>query len=202
MRRLDLPKISFIDCRGDRRLIPGLPLQSRRVLQAHLTVAVQIQLEEPDKPVGWLYDNNPEFAASVDDCLEICGLSPTYCSAAQVHGLFFAYEGGPGLVLQVEFPKTEGNPAQILDPERDPYHAAIAALWSHSPDLSLLEVQNILAEMPWEDVAGAMAERNRIAQEADPKYKEKLEEERMERELLAFFTEDLPPEVVAGLSDG
>ena len=202
MRRLDLPKISFLDCRGDRRLIAGLSLQSRRVFSAHLAIAVQLQLEEPGRTIGWLYDNNREFQACIDDCLEICGLSPEYCSAAQVHGLFFAYEGGPGLLLQVEFPDAPSNPARLLDPERDPYHAAIAAVWSHSPDLSLIEVREILEEIPWDEVSGAIAERNRIIKESDPKWREEEAERRVEAELAAYFSEEFPQEVVAGVSNG
>jgi hypothetical protein len=189
MRRLDLPTISFVDCRGDRRLIGGLPLRSRRVLSAHLALAVQIQLEHPDRAIGWLYDNSKEFSDSINICLELCGLSPEYCSAAQVHGLFFAFEGGPGLVLQIEFPDDPDTPAHIAD-TRDPYHAAIAALWSHCPDLSLLEVRDILEEMPWADVAGAMIERNRIAEEADPRYQEKQLQKKMRDQLLEFFNSD------------
>lgn len=185
IKRAKFDSVWFVDAIGERREIRGLPLSRRRRFTALQELAGAIVLENPDCSIGFLYDHDDDFRAAIDEALTLYSLSADWCSAAQVMQLFFAYEGGPGLCWQLEFPETD-KPAKgrLLNPETDPYHASIAALWSYTPDLSLAEVIASIETTPWIDVEGILDERNRQAEEADPELKKKREQEEQNDRLM------------------
>ena len=189
IKRVSWTAIWFNDVNGDRRELRGLPLARRRRFVELQELAGAIITEHPDCSIGFLYDHDTHFAAAIDECLSLYGLSPDWCSAAQVMQLFFAYEGKAGLCWQLEFPDKGEKKGQLLK-DADPYHNAIAAVWSYSPELSLAEVIDSIAEVPWSDIEGILAERNRMEEEADPQYaKKQAEKEQMDR-LTRAFEED------------
>lgn len=202
--RAKFTEVWFEDAIGDRRKIRGLPLgRRRRFLELQELAGVIIQ-ENPDCSIGLIYDWDADFRDAIDESLSLYGLSPDWCSAAQVMQLFYAYEGGSGLCWQIEFPESDKpTKGKMLSPETDPYHASIAAIWSYSPELSLSEVIESIADIPWIDVEGITAERNRQAEEADPELKKKREQQDDFAEMGDRFAEALESgEFADGFSAG
>jgi hypothetical protein len=168
---------------GDRIQLRGLPLAKRRQfvdLQTFLADRIQ---QFPDLSLGTLYDLDEDFRWGVDESLRLFGLSPESVSAVMVNQLLFAYDGGAGVLWRLEFPDSEQVAGRLLNPEIDPYHAAIAAVWSYSPELPLDRVIESLSEISWLDVQGILEQRNRLTIEANPEL-QKAERERIQREQL------------------
>jgi hypothetical protein len=94
---------------------------------------------------------------------------------------------------QLEFPEL-GTIGKLIDPDVDPYHAAIAAVWSFNPDRTLAEIAESIADMSWADVEGILGERNRITIENNPELKQKAFEkqqiEAMRESLESMSTTD------------
>lgn len=147
---------------GDQTiLVRQLPLAEREMFGDLLQFISTITDQLPDKSFAYLYDNNQNFRWAVTETFKLFGLDITKFSADQANQMLFAYEGGGGALWQLEFPDFEDDDRPLLKPGVDPYHAAIAAAWSYSPDKTLAEVVESLGNIPWNDAAGIMAERNR-----------------------------------------
>ncbi len=189
IKRAKFTSVWFDDAIGRRREIRGLPLGKRRRFIDLQELAGQIIQENPDCSIGYLYDHDSDFQAAIDECLELYGLSSEWCSSAQVMQLFFAYDGGEGLCWQLEFPEPESaKRGKLLNPKSDPYHSAIAALWSYTPELALSEVLETINQIPWIEIEGILSERNRLTEENDPELKKKRSQQQSIDELGERFT--------------
>lgn len=189
----------LLEIGGDRVEVKPLPLGSRRRfvdLQAFIAEIIQAN---PDLSIGYLYDHDGDFAWAAKESLALFGLPIEQLSAGQLNQLLFAYDGGAGALWQLEFPDPgAGKGGKLLDPDIDPYHAAIAALWSYTPDRTLAEVTEILGEISYQDLQGIMEQRNRITIEANPELQKKdLERQQMER--VRAELENLEGDFFAGL---
>jgi hypothetical protein len=173
IKRVKFSSIRFEDCGGVMRELRGLPLAKRRRFLDLQQLCGELVQENPDCPIGLLYDHHLDFQDAIDECLNLYGLKPEWCSAAQVMQLFFAYDGAEGLCWQLEFAEQKEVKGRMLNPNSDPYHAAIAAIWSYTPDASLADVINSIEEIPWVEVEGILSERGRIEEEANPELKRK-----------------------------
>ena len=191
------PKYSRIlinDCKGVPCEVFPLPLDKRRSFVAYQELIAEMQTENPDMTISDLYDVEDHFAYSVDESLRLYGLSPERVGLIHCVQLFFAYDGGQGLCWRLEFSPNHKK-GKLLDPETDPYHAAIAAFWSFMPDRSLKEVKEAIDSMPWVEVEGIMQARNQQIEEAHPELKRPTEED------MGEFIEDLKGGF-GGLADG
>jgi hypothetical protein len=173
----------ILDINGDRRVVQSLTLAKRRYFVELQTYLAKLIEEFPECTIGTLYDLEPDFAWAIGESLRLFGLSPNDFSAGQVNQLLFAYEGGPGALWQLEFPDRGEVKGRLLNPDVDPYHSAIAAAWSYTPDKSLSEIVESMDCLPWNDYSAILAERNRMTIEADPELRKK-EQEREQREVL------------------
>lgn len=175
---------------GDRQVITGLSLAKRTYFIELQTFIGGIVEQFPDVSIGSLYDLEPDFAWAIGESVRLFGLSPDDLSAGMVNQLLFAFEGGPGALWQLEFPDRGEVKGRLLNPEVDPYHAAIAAAWSYSPDKSLAEICEGLEAMPWNDYSGVLAERHRIEVANSPELQQK-ERDREQREALKTQIESM-----------
>jgi hypothetical protein len=177
---------------SDRVEVRSLPLGKRRRFVELQEFIGQFVQAHPDISLGWLFDHDDDFGWAVAEVLGLFGLSTDQVSAAQLNQLLFAYDGGPGALWQLEFPEL-GTIGKLIDPDIDPYHAAIAAVWSFNPDRTLAEITESIADMSWADVEGILGERNRITIENNPELKQKaFEKEQIEamRESLESMNTD------------
>lgn len=173
------------DCQGERCELRPLPLTKRREFVEYQELIAELQTEHPDLSIAELYDLDEDFAHAVDESLRLYGLSPDRISLSQCVQLFFTYDGGQGLCWLLEFAPTQKK-GRLLDPDTDPYAAAVAAFWSFMPDRTLLEVKEAIDAMPWVEVEAIMQARNQQIEEAHPELKRgPTEEDRAE------FLEDM-----------
>ena len=173
------------DARGQRVKLSPLTLSARRrfiKLQAFIS---EVQAGMPDLTVSDLYDADDDFKCAMDECLALYGLSPDNVSLAILVQLFFTYEGAAGLCWQLDFSPRQKE-GKLLDPDQDPYHHAIAAVWSFMPTLSLTDVMGVIEAVPWQDLEGIVEARNIQAQEADPNYRPPVTEEQVETFVNSF----------------
>lgn len=183
----------LLDLGGDRVEVRPLPLSKRRRFIELQTFLGQLIEAHPDLSIGYFYDRDPDFEWAIDESLMLFGLSADQLSGGQVAQLLFAYDGGPGALWQLEFPEADEVPGRLLNPKSDPYHSAIAAVWSYSPDKTLAEVVDSIAEVPWADIEGILSERNRMAIEASPELRAQ-EAKRKQQEALRRELENLAPD--------
>lgn len=174
----------WVELGGVKREILGLPCRKRRRFIALQAVAAEIVGELPDCGIGFIYDHYPDFRDAIDESLELYGLSPEWVSARELNYLFFSWESGAGLLWQLEFPDEPAIEGRLLNPEVDPYHAQIAAIWSYSPDKTLAEVMAAIEDIPCRDLEGILDQRNQLAEEADPEYAKKQEKKRQDQQLM------------------
>ena len=167
IHRAKFRRIWFDDCNGQRREVLGLPLSKRREFVEYQEVISEYQEGFPDLTPAELYDLEADFRTAVNECLNLYGLSPDWVSLAQMVQLFFAYEGGPGLCWLLEFPERHRK-GKLLNPDADPYHHAVAVVWSHHPGLSLSQVREVCDSVPWGDLEGILEARAELAEEANP----------------------------------
>ena len=180
----------LLELGGDRVEVRGLALAARRrfvELQTYLSEMVQAH---PGLSLGYLYDHDGDFAWAITESLQLFGLSIERLTAGQVTQLLFAYDGGAGALWQLEFPEADEVPGRLLNPKTDPYHAAIAAIWSYTPDRTLEEVIESLSELSWSDVEGILTERNRIAIASNPEL-QAIEAKRKQQDALRKHLESI-----------
>lgn len=164
------------DCHGERCQLRPLALTKRRDFVEYQELIAELQQQNPDLSIAELYDADADFSHAVDECLRLYGLSPDRISLSQCVQLFFTYDGGQGLCWLLEFAPTQKK-GKLLDPDADPYAAAIAAFWSFLPDRTLKEVIEAIDALPWTEVEAILQARNDQIQEAHPELRERLTEE-------------------------
>lgn len=153
---------------GREHCIKPLPLMRRAEFMDYQRQISEICQEYPEQTTQWLYDNHSLFQRLIDRSLMLYGLSAAVVSYGMLVELFFAYDGGPGLLWQLEWvePAVSGR---LLNPQTDPTHAAIATYWSYNPQLSLGQVMQELEACAWVDIVKILKQQNQVPEEEGSK---------------------------------
>lgn len=155
-------EVWYYDRTGERRKIHGLSLPAR----SKFLKLQKLLLEhfDPDLPFDVQYDENSLVRSIVDDCLDLYGLCPEWLGMGDLVRLFFAYGTEPGILFQLEFSKSQKQ-GKLLDCESDPYHQAIAVLWSLNPDRCLNEILESVLCLPQTDLEEILSARQKIEEQ-------------------------------------
>jgi hypothetical protein len=126
--------LPFVDCRGKVRRIQALALGDRSYFLSLQKMALEL-ISEQDFRV--LYDDRDSlFPALVDECLRLHAIVPTDVDAYMATRLLFGMGDEEALLMQLNFPREEADPAAKPIPENlepEAYH--IAALWGATESL-------------------------------------------------------------------
>jgi len=119
-----------------------------------------------------LYDTVPDYAATINALLLMCGVSPAWVDWRGVEQLLFGTGDRPPILVDLNFPALPVDPeAKVLPDGYDPEAWLIAALWGAGG--SLTEAIALARDEPAPLLELVLRARSRQIQEADPKFQEK-----------------------------
>jgi hypothetical protein len=125
-------RLSFVDVKGQYHQVGGLHLKGRLYFKQALADLYGIADQTKRPLYSQLYDEDFEFAAVADACLQIHGIKPKWVSLDQLIQFLFPHKVASGetrnaLLYDLNFPELpDGNSATIAQ--------VIASVWSHTGD--------------------------------------------------------------------
>lgn len=151
---------------GSRARFLEYRAQAYRVLQED--TLTQYAAERGFLPAFHCALQNPKFAHAVEQMLALHGVGLEQVDTQQTIGLLFSYQGGDGLLVQLEFPPmpTDGKP---LDPGLDPYHYLIALLYYRERDLAVAKMA--VDGLTYSELTGTLKALEAIAKQSGEKSK-------------------------------
>lgn len=115
------------------------------------------------------------FAHCCREMLALHGVDMDGLDSAQVVALLFSYQGGDGLLVQLEFPPmpSDGKP---LSPDLDPYHYLIAVLAYRDGDIA--RAKATVDQLTYEEITGVLRGLKEVAKDkSKPEAAPQLSEE-------------------------